>query len=88
MLRQLLHDDIAQALHTAQNSPIWVRAKKDLLVLATVWLSYFLVVSWFVHSLNKIALPVLEIPLGTYLAVQGASIVFAIMLFRFARFAD
>ena len=37
------------------------------------------------HSLNKIAVPVLGIPLGTYLAVQGAAIVFAVALFRFAR---
>ena len=53
-----------------------------------LWMSYFLLVNWFVHSLNKIAVPVLGIPLGTYLAVQGAAIVFAVALFRFARSAD
>ena len=53
-----------------------------------MWLSYFLLVNWFVHSLNKIAVPVLEVPLGSYLAFQGAAIVFAIALFRFARRAD
>ena len=47
-------------------------------------MSYFLLVNWFVHSLNKIAVPVHR-PLGTYLAVQGAAIVFAVTLFRFAR---
>ena len=51
-------------------------------------MTYFLLVNWFVHSLNKIAVPVLGIPLGTYLAVQGAAIVFAVALFRFARSAD
>jgi putative solute:sodium symporter small subunit len=85
MLNQLLQDDLAQALLDAQNSPYWARAKKLLLVLLAVWLSYFLLVNWFVHSLNKIAVPVLEVPLGSYLAFQGAAIVFAVALFRFAR---
>ena len=85
MLNQLLHDDLAQAIVHAQNSPLWARARKLLLVMLGFWLSYFLLVNWFVHSLNKIAVPVVGIPLGTYLAVQGAAIVFAVALFRFAR---
>ena len=86
MLNQLLHDDLAQAL--AHNSQFWARAKKLLLAMLGVWLTYFLLVNWFVHSLNKIAVPVIEIPLGTYLAIQGAAIVFAVALFRFARSTD
>ena len=86
MLNQLLHDDLAQAL--AHGSPLWARAKKLLLVMASLWLSYFLLVNWFVHSLNKIAVPLLGIPLGTFLAIQGAAVVFAVTLFRFARSAD
>jgi putative solute:sodium symporter small subunit len=85
MLNQFLQDDLAQALLNAQNSPYWARAKRLLLLLLGLWLSYFLLVNWFVHSLNKIAVPVIGIPLGIYLAVQGAAIVFAIALFRFAR---
>jgi putative solute:sodium symporter small subunit len=85
MLNQLLQDDLAQALLNAQNSPYWARAKKLLMVMLGLWLTYFLLVNWFVHSLNKIAIPVLGIPLGYYLAVQGAAIVFAVALFRFAR---
>ena len=85
MLNQLLQDDLAQALLNAQNSPLWTRAKKLLMVMLAVWMSYFLLVSWFVHSLNKIPVPVLGIPLGTYLAVQGAAVVFAVTLFQFAR---
>jgi putative solute:sodium symporter small subunit len=88
MLNQLFHDDLAQALINAQNSPTWARAKRLLLVMLAVWLSYFLLVNWFVHSLNRIAVPMIGIPLGTYLAVQGAAIVFAVTLFRFARTAD
>jgi putative solute:sodium symporter small subunit len=88
MLNQLLHDDLAQAIVSAQNSPLWARARKLLLVMLGLWLSYFLLVNWFVHSLNKIAVPVIGIPLGTYLAIQGAAIVFAVALFRFARTAE
>ena len=88
MLNQLLHDDLAQALVNAQNSPLWARAKKLLLGMLGVWLTYFLLVNWFVHSLNKIADPMIGMPLGTFLAVQGAAIVFAVALFRFARSTD
>ena len=88
MLNQLLQDDFARALLSAQSSPHWVRAKKLLAVMLALWMTYFLLVNWFVHSLNKIAVPVLGIPLGTYLAVQGAAIVFAVALFRFARPAE
>jgi putative solute:sodium symporter small subunit len=86
MLNQLLQDDLAQAIHNAQNSPYWARARKLLLVMLALWMSYFLLVNWFVHSLNKVA--VFGIPLGTCLAVQGAAIVFAVTLFRFARSAE
>jgi putative solute:sodium symporter small subunit len=63
-------------------------AKKHLLVILAAWLSYFLLVNWFVHALNKIPVPVIGIPLGTYFAVQGTAIVFAIALFRFERSAE
>jgi len=88
MLQQLLQDDLAQAILNAQNSPYWARARKLLLVMLALWMSYFLLVNWFVHSLNKVAVPVLGIPLGTYLAVQGAAIVFEVALFRLARGAE
>jgi putative solute:sodium symporter small subunit len=86
MLNQLLHDDLAQALLSAHNSPGWVRLKRLLLIMLGLWLSYFLLVNWFVHSLNKIVL--FGVPLGTCLAVQGALVMFAVTLFRFARGAQ
>ena len=85
MLNQLLQANCRRSFVEAQNSPYLARAKKLLLVMLGLWMTYFLLVNWFVHSLNKIAVPVLDIPLGTYLAVQGAAIVFAVALFRFAR---
>ena len=88
MFSQMLPGGLPQFLLEAQNSPYYARAKKLLLVMLGLWMAYFLLVNWFVHSLNKVAVPVLEIPLGTYLAVQGAAIVFAVALFRFARTAE
>jgi len=91
MLNQLLQGELPSLLVQAQSSPTIARMKKLLLVMLGIWMTYFLLVNWFVHSLNKIAVPVLGIPLGTYLAVQGAVIVFGVFgvaLFRFARTAD
>ena len=87
MFSEMLPGGLPQFLLEVQNSPTYARAKKLLLVMLALWMAYFLLVNWFVHSLNKVAVPVLEIPLGTYLAVQGAAIVFAVALFRFARTA-
>ncbi len=84
MLNQLL-GGLPQVLDEAQNSPYVVRYKKPLLVMLGLWMTYFLLVNWFVHSLNKIAVPLLGIPLGTYLTIQGAAIVFAVALFCFSR---
>jgi putative solute:sodium symporter small subunit len=83
-----MQGELPQFLIEAQNSPTFARAKKLLLVMLGLWMTYFLAVNWFVHKLNKIAVPVLDIPLGTYLTVQGAAIVFAVALFRFARGAE
>jgi putative solute:sodium symporter small subunit len=88
MLNQLLEGELPRTLLAAQNSPQFVRARKLLTVMLGLWMTYFLVINWFVHSLNKIAVPVLGIPLGYYLAAQGALIVFAVALFRFARSAE
>jgi putative solute:sodium symporter small subunit len=83
-----MQGELPRFLIDAQNSPTYARVKKLLLVMLALWMTYFLVVNWFVHKLNKIAVPVLDMPLGTYLTVQGAAIVFAVALFRFARSTD
>ena len=87
MLNQLLQGELPRALTQAQNSPQAVRTKRMLLTLLGFWMAYFLLVNWFVHALNKISVPFVGIPLGFYLAAQGAVIVFGIVLFRFARSA-
>jgi putative solute:sodium symporter small subunit len=56
-----------------------------MLVMFGLWLTFFFVIHTFVRSLNKIVVPVLELPLGVYMPVQAAIIVFLVSLFWFAR---
>lgn len=62
----------------------WKSHRPELALLG-MWLVFFLIVNAFVRGLNKITVPVLELPLGFYLAMQGSLIVFALLLFCFAR---
>jgi putative solute:sodium symporter small subunit len=63
----------------------WARTKHLMLVTLGLWISYFMVVHVFILQLNRITVPVIELPLGLYLAVQGSLIVFMVMLFWFGR---
>jgi putative solute:sodium symporter small subunit len=63
----------------------WPRLKNLMLGMFGAWLAFFLVTHTFIKTLNKITVPVLELPLGVYMPMQAAIIVFAIALFWFAR---
>ena len=63
----------------------WPRFKNLMLVMFGLWLTFFFVIHTFVRTLNKIVVPVLELPLGFYMPVQAAIIVFLVSLFWFAR---
>ena len=63
----------------------WPRFKNLMLVMFGAWLAFFFVTHTFMKALNKIVVPVLELPLGFYMPVQAAMIVFAVMVFWFAR---
>jgi putative solute:sodium symporter small subunit len=68
----------------------WLRhAGLKNLLLATLagWVTFFLAVHLFILKLNKIIVPVIGLPLGFYMAVQGSLVVFVIFLFWFARTA-
>jgi putative solute:sodium symporter small subunit len=66
----------------------WGELKRVMLTALTAWLAYFLVVNMFVRTLNKVIIPVLDMPLGVYLAVQGTVIVFAVAVYVIARRMD
>jgi putative solute:sodium symporter small subunit len=79
-------DDMwARMIKEAQRRLPWIDLKNLLLVMLGLWIAYFAAVNMFVRTLNKIELPVLEMPLGLFLAVQGAMIVFFTALYIFAK---
>jgi putative solute:sodium symporter small subunit len=53
-----------------------------------IWLFFGYIVHMFVNTLNQYTVPVLNFPLGFYMAAQGSLIVFVVMLFVFARQQD
>ena len=63
----------------------WPRFKNLMMVMFGVWLVFFFVTNFFIKTLNKIVVPVLELPLGFYMPMQAAMIVFAMTLFWLAR---
>jgi uncharacterized membrane protein len=44
------------------------------------WIGYFIAINMFIRSLNKVIVPVLDMPLGNVLAMQGAVVIFLVAL--------
>ena len=63
----------------------WLGLKNLILVMLAFWIVYFAAIHSFVRTLNKIDVPVLGLPLGVFLAIQGAVIVFAVALYMFTK---
>jgi len=63
----------------------WARTKNLMLVMLGLWIFYFLVVHIFITTLNRVTVPIFDLPLGHYLAMQGSLVVFLITLFWFGR---
>ena len=53
-----------------------------------LWVFFGYIVQMFVVPLNKIVIPILNFPLGFYMAAQGSLIAFVVMLFVFAKQQD
>jgi putative solute:sodium symporter small subunit len=63
----------------------WRKTTRLMLTHLGIWFFFGYVVHMFVVPLNKITVPILNFPLGFYMAAQGSLIVFVVMLFVFAR---
>ena len=61
------------------------RLKNLLLVTLAGWVSYFLGINLAIIKLNRIIVPIINLPLGFYMAVQGSIVMFIILLFWFAK---
>jgi putative solute:sodium symporter small subunit len=62
--------------------------RKTMLVVLGAWIAYFVIINAFVRSLNKIVIPVLDMPLGFCLAIQGTAIVFGVALYALSKRVD
>ncbi|MFN3745007.1 MAG: DUF4212 domain-containing protein [Hyphomicrobiaceae bacterium] len=66
----------------------WSRTRNLMFVHLGIWLFFGYIIHMFVKPLNQIIIPVLNFPLGFYMAAQGSLIAFVVMLFIFARQQD
>jgi uncharacterized membrane protein len=76
----------APMLHLERNFGIR-RLKRGMLTMLAAWIGYFVIISIWSRALNKVMVPVLDMPLGIFLVAQGTVIVFfasLIMLLRTA----
>jgi len=56
-----------------------------MLIILALWLLFAIAVHLFVVPLNRIIIPYFDLPLGFFMAAQGALIAFVIMAFVFSR---
>jgi putative solute:sodium symporter small subunit len=66
----------------------WAKTSRLMFMHLGVWFFFGYVIHMFVVPLNKITIPILNFPLGFYMAAQGSLIVFVVMLFMFAKQQD
>ena len=72
--------DLSQTVHALEHRYGVGGLKRGILVMFGVWIAYFVAVHMFIRSLNKVIVPVLDMPLGNVLAMQGAVVVFVVAL--------
>ena len=85
MLKEWPKAEVAKVLLSNEQRLAWGELKKIMLATLGAWIAYFLVINMFVRSLNRIVIPVLDMPLGFCLAIQGTAVVFAVALYTLSR---
>jgi|GEM_PF-2525896 len=68
--------DLAEMTHSLERHFGLSRLKRGMLAMLAGWLGYFVVVSMSVRALNKVTVPLLDMPLGVFLAAQGTAVIF------------
>ena len=63
------------------------RLRRGMLAMLAGWLGYFAVISMWARALNKVMVPVLDVPLGIFLAAQGTAVIFCAALVLLAKFS-
>lgn len=67
----------------AQRAIHWSRTRNLMIVHLTIWFIFSYVVHWFAPELNSMKF--IGMPLGYYMAAQGALVVFVVQLFVFVK---
>jgi putative solute:sodium symporter small subunit len=62
----------------------WIGTKQLMLIMLALWLLFAMAVHQFVVPLNRIIIPYLDLPLGFFMAAQGALLAFVVMAFVFS----
>ncbi len=52
------------------------RFKRAIIGMLAAWLGYFVIISMWARALNKVTVPVLDIPLAVFLVAQGTALIF------------
>jgi putative solute:sodium symporter small subunit len=79
---------MAQPSQQTNDEAHWSKTTNLMFTHLGIWLFFGYIIHMFVVPLNKIIIPVLNFPLGFYMAAQGSLIVFVVMLFVFAKQQD
>ena len=61
------------------------RLKRSMLTMLAAWLGYFIVISMWARALNKVTVPLLDLPLGVFLVAQGTAVIFLAALVLLVR---
>jgi len=88
MLKEWPKPEVAKALLSDEHRHAWGDLKRVMLATLGAWIAYFLIINMFVRSLNKIVVPVLNMPLGFCLAIQGTLVMFAVALYTLNKRVD
>jgi hypothetical protein len=59
--------------------------RRSMLMLLGVWIAYFVIVEAFIHSLGRIMVPIVNVPLPAVLVAQGCVLLFLGALYLLAR---
>jgi hypothetical protein len=59
--------------------------KSAILLLLGAWIAYFMVVELFIRTLDRIIVPVLEMPLSALVVAQGCALLFLRALYLLIR---
>jgi len=62
----------------------WASLKNRIGIVLALWVSYFLVIHLLITTLNRIVVPIVGIPLGAGLAVQGSLVLFMVLSYLLA----